>query len=89
MKQILDDVGTAFWTNLPLSDASRWAGIAKYITGEGVKSITLDPSTLGSGGTYINPTSWAKAKSIVAHSLDTVPAAAGAGGGSSGGGFSC
>jgi anionic cell wall polymer biosynthesis LytR-Cps2A-Psr (LCP) family protein len=89
MKQILDDVGTAFWTNLPLSDASRWAGIAKYISGDNVKSITLDPATLGSAGTYINPTTWARAKSLVAHSLDSVPKAPGATGGAGGGGFTC
>ncbi len=89
MQHILDDVGKAFWTNMPLGDAVQWAGIAKYITGDRVKSVTLDPTTLGSGSTYINPTTWAKAKYVVAHSLDTVPPAAGATGGSSGGGFTC
>ena len=89
MKKFLDDMGTAFWTNLPLGDASRWAGIAKYITGDSVKSITLDPASLGSAGTYINPTTWAKARYLVAHSLDNVPPATGGTGGSGGGGFSC
>lgn len=87
--KLLDDVGKAFWTNMPLSDASQWAGIAKYIGGDKVKSITLDPVTLGSGGSYINPTTWAKARYIVAHSLDSVPPAVGGSGGSTGSGFSC
>jgi anionic cell wall polymer biosynthesis LytR-Cps2A-Psr (LCP) family protein/TM2 domain-containing membrane protein YozV len=91
--KFLGDVGPAFWTNLPLADnASTWAGLAKYITGDNVKSITLDPASLGNPrSTYINPTTWAKAKYIVAHSLDSVPAANGSGaaGGGGGGGFSC
>ena len=90
----MQDVGTAFWTNLPLADsASQWAGLAQAITGTDVKSITLDPATLGSPRTtYINATTWAKAKYIVAHSLDSVPAAGGSGGsGGNGGagGFHC
>jgi anionic cell wall polymer biosynthesis LytR-Cps2A-Psr (LCP) family protein len=85
---LLNSLGSAFWTNLPLSDATQWAGLAKGITGGSVKSITLDPATLGVNTTYINPTTWARAKSIVAHSLDTVPAATASGGGG-GGGLSC
>ncbi len=86
---LMQHLGTAFWTNMPLqTDASQWAGMAKYIVGGSVKSITLDPATLGVNTTYINPTTWAKAKDLVAHSLDSVPAATGSGG-SGGGGFSC
>jgi anionic cell wall polymer biosynthesis LytR-Cps2A-Psr (LCP) family protein len=85
---LINHLGTAFWTNMPLTDASQWAGMAKYIVGGSVKSITLDPGTLGVNTTYINSTTWAKAKDIVAHSLDTVPVASGSGG-SSGSGFSC
>jgi anionic cell wall polymer biosynthesis LytR-Cps2A-Psr (LCP) family protein len=84
---LLNSLGSAFWTNLPLADATQWAGLAKGITGGNVKSITLDPATLGVNTTYINPTTWARAKSIVAHSLDTVPAASSSGGG--GGGLGC
>jgi len=84
---LVDSLGTAFWTDLPLSDASRWAGLAKAILGGNVKSITLDPTTTGSGSTMINPTSWNTVKNLVAHSLDGVPA--GGSGGSGGGGFSC
>jgi len=92
LKGITDHLGNAFWTNMPLTDASQWAGLAKYIVGGSVKSITLDPATLGVKTTYINTTTWAKAKDLVAHSLDSVPAATGgggSGGGSGGGGFSC
>jgi anionic cell wall polymer biosynthesis LytR-Cps2A-Psr (LCP) family protein len=88
---LIQDVGSAFWTNLPLSDASKWAGLAQHVLGENVKSITLDPASLGTNSTYINSTTWAKAKSIVAHSLDGVPPAEGGngGGGGDGGFFSC
>jgi anionic cell wall polymer biosynthesis LytR-Cps2A-Psr (LCP) family protein len=87
---LINHLGSAFWTNMPLTDASQWAGMAKYIVGGSVKSITLDPATLGVDTTYINTTTWNKAKDIVAHSLDSVPAASGSGGsGAGGGGFSC
>src|SRR5450759_3166699 len=85
---LVNHLGTAFWTNMPLTDASQWAGMAKYIVGGSVKSITLDPATLGVDTTYINTKTWAKAKDLVAHSLDSVPAASASGGGG-GGGFSC
>ncbi|MGZ6055771.1 MAG: LCP family protein [Isosphaeraceae bacterium] len=76
-----------FKTDLPLSDISQWAGLAQSIVGGNVKSINLDPTTLGNPGvTYINQTSWAKAKDIVAHSLDGVPSASPSGGGGGGGG---
>jgi anionic cell wall polymer biosynthesis LytR-Cps2A-Psr (LCP) family protein len=85
---LINHLGSAFWTNMPLTDASQWAGMAKYIVGGSVKSITLDPATLGVNTTYISATTWAKAKDLVAHSLDSVPAATGGGGGG-GSGFSC
>ena len=88
LKKITDHLGQAFWTNMPLTDASQWAGMAKYIVGGSIKSITLDPGTLGVNTTYISPATWAKAKDLVAHSLDSVPAATGGGGGG-GGGFNC
>ncbi len=84
---LVNALGSAFWTDMPLSDATQWASLAKKITGGNVKSITLDPATLGVNTTYINPTTWARAKSIVAHSLDSVPAATGTGAG--GGGLGC
>jgi len=87
---LINNLGSAFWTNMPLTDASQWAGMAKYIVGGSVKSITLDPTTLGVNTTYISAATWATAKSIVAHSLDSVPAATGSGGSSGGaGGFGC
>jgi anionic cell wall polymer biosynthesis LytR-Cps2A-Psr (LCP) family protein len=76
-----------FKTDLPLTDISKWAGLAQNIVGGNVKSINLDPTTLGNPGvTYINQTTWAKARDVVAHSLDSVPAAAPSGGGGGGGG---
>ncbi len=85
---LVNNLGTAFWTNMPLGDASQWAGMAKYIVGANVKSITLDPKTLGTNTTYINATSWATIKNLVAHSLDNVPPVSASGGGG-GSGFSC
>jgi anionic cell wall polymer biosynthesis LytR-Cps2A-Psr (LCP) family protein len=84
-----------FKTDLPLTDISKWAGMAQRIVGGNVKSINLDPTTLGNPGvTYISTTSWAKAKDISAHSLDSVPVASpsagsSSGGGGGGGGFGC
>ena len=88
---LLTHLGTAFWSNLPPTDASQWAGLAQHIFGGNVKSVTLDPATLGTNSTYINPTTLAKAKSIVAHSLDNTPkgGSGGSGGGGGGGGFHC
>jgi anionic cell wall polymer biosynthesis LytR-Cps2A-Psr (LCP) family protein len=83
---LINNLGSAFWTNMPLTDASQWAGMAKYIVGGSVKSITLDPTTLGVNSTYISASTWQTAKSIVAHSLDSVPVATGSGSGSAGGG---
>jgi anionic cell wall polymer biosynthesis LytR-Cps2A-Psr (LCP) family protein len=90
---IITSLGSAFWTNMPPGDIDKWAGMAKYITGDNVQSIELAPGT-GSGSigtsTYINTASWAKAQSLVAHSLDNAPAAtSGGSGGGGGGGFSC
>jgi anionic cell wall polymer biosynthesis LytR-Cps2A-Psr (LCP) family protein len=89
--KLLTHLGVALWTNLPRTDASKWAGMAQRIFGANVKSLTLDPATLGTSSTYINPTTLAKAKNLVAHSLDSVPAAgsSGGGGGGGGGGLSC
>jgi hypothetical protein len=76
-----------FKTDLPMTDVSKWAGLAQNIVGGNVKSINLDPSTLGNPGvTFINQTTWDKAKDIVAHSLDGVPTAGPSGGGGGGGG---
>jgi anionic cell wall polymer biosynthesis LytR-Cps2A-Psr (LCP) family protein len=89
---LISDLGSTFWTNLPFRDDTvTWVGLAQHILGQNVKTITLDPTTLGNAkSTFINPTTWAKAKDIVAHSLDGVPPAdSGGGGGNGGGGFTC
>jgi anionic cell wall polymer biosynthesis LytR-Cps2A-Psr (LCP) family protein len=86
---ILTHLGDALWTNLPRTDASKWAGLAQHIFGGNIKSLTLDPGTLGTTSTYINPTTWAKAKDLVAHSLDSVPAGTSGGSSGGGGGLSC
>ena len=88
---LITSLGSAFWTNMPVGDIDKWAGMAKYVTGDHVVSVELAPGT-GSGSigpsTYINPTEWTKAQSLTAHSLDSAPAAT-SGGSSGGGGFSC
>jgi anionic cell wall polymer biosynthesis LytR-Cps2A-Psr (LCP) family protein len=89
---LVTSLGSAFWTNMPLGDVDKWAGMAKYITGDHVVSIELGPGT-GSGAigpsTYINTAEWNKAQSLVAHSLDNAPAATSGGSSGGGGGFSC
>jgi anionic cell wall polymer biosynthesis LytR-Cps2A-Psr (LCP) family protein len=91
VSSLINDM-SMFKTDLPTADISQWAGLAQNIVGGNVKSINLDPTTLGNPGvTYINQTTWAKAKDLVAHSLDGVPAAtpSGGGGGGGGGGLGC
>jgi anionic cell wall polymer biosynthesis LytR-Cps2A-Psr (LCP) family protein len=87
---LISDLGTAFWTNLPLDPSliSQWAGLAEHISSGSIKSITLDPTTTGARNDVLTAASAATARNVVAHSLDGVPVASGSGGGG-GGGFSC
>ena len=81
VRSLMDDM-KMFKTDLPLTDISQWAGLAQNIVGGNVKSINLDPASLGNPGVmYINQTTWAKAKDLAAHSLDGVPGATPSGGG--------
>jgi anionic cell wall polymer biosynthesis LytR-Cps2A-Psr (LCP) family protein len=91
------DIPYAFNSDLPVTnpqDLQAWASLAKNILGGNVKSLVLDPTTAGqpyvtvSGISYpaVDANSWANIKNIVAHSLDTVPAATPSG---SGGSSSC
>jgi len=86
-------LGAAFWTNMPLTDASKWAGMAKlHRQRERSKSITLDPArwVILPPPTF-NSTTWNTAKSIVAHQPGQrpLPRARAASSGGGGGGFSC
>lgn len=89
---LVTSLGKAFWTNNPtlLADATQLAGLAEHMFGKDVHKINLDPPTLGIKSTqvYITPAIWSNIKTMVAHSLDTVPAASGGTSGG-GGGFSC
>ena len=82
----LSDIPYAFNSDLPITNAQdlqEWASLAKNILGGNVKSLVLDPTSTGqpyvtvSGISYpaVDATSWANIKSIVASSLDNVPAA--------------
>lgn len=82
----LQDIPYAFNSDLPITDPQdlqEWAGLAKNVLGGNVESVVLDPTTAGQhyvvvgGISYpeVDATSWTKIKSIVAHSLDNVPAA--------------
>jgi anionic cell wall polymer biosynthesis LytR-Cps2A-Psr (LCP) family protein len=89
---LINSVGDAMKTDMPLADAGKWAGLAQHILGGNVTTVNLDPATLGVRGSqvYFTPALWAKAKNLVAHSLDNAtPASGGGSGGSSGGGFTC
>ena len=90
----LSDIPYAFNSDMPITnpqDLQEWASLAKNILGGNVKSLILDPTTTGQTfvGQYpaVDATSWTRIKSIVAHSLDNVPAATATSG--SGGGSSC
>ena len=88
---LINSLGNAVSTNMPLADAGQWAGLAQHILGNNVATVNLDPATLGVRGSqvYFTPALWAKAKSLVAHSLDNAVPASGGSGGSGGSGFSC
>jgi anionic cell wall polymer biosynthesis LytR-Cps2A-Psr (LCP) family protein len=91
---LIQHVGNGFNTNLPLSALPQWARIGQRILGGSVKTIVLDPTSMGESfiNTYpaIDATSWAKIKDTVAHSLDSVPTATGSpGDAGAAGGFSC
>jgi anionic cell wall polymer biosynthesis LytR-Cps2A-Psr (LCP) family protein len=91
---LVQHLGGALNTDLPITsdkDVKQWINLAQHTLGGNIKTIVLDPTTTGESfiGGYpaIDPTSWAKIKDIVKHSLDDVPSATSSGGG--GGGFSC
>ncbi len=87
---LVGDLGNAFWTSLPLDPSviSQWAALAEHISAGNIKSITLDPSTTGAANDVLTAKSVATIQSVVAHSLDGIPAASGTSGGG-GGGLSC
>ena len=92
---LISHIYYAFHTDLPINNPAAvqaWAGIASHVAGASVKTKVLDPATLGQiavqGYPAFDPTSWAVAKTITAHSLDDVPAAGGSGG-PGGAGFKC
>jgi anionic cell wall polymer biosynthesis LytR-Cps2A-Psr (LCP) family protein len=76
----------AFNTDLPLTgaDVQAWAGLAQHVLGGDVKSLVMDPTTLGQpflkGYPAFDAASVAKLQDMVKHSLDSVPAATGSGG---------
>jgi anionic cell wall polymer biosynthesis LytR-Cps2A-Psr (LCP) family protein len=91
---LLSDLGQAFWTDMPTdgSTLTTLAGLAHNITGSNVQRFSLDPGTLHSPSktTMITVDGWATARAIVAHGLDSAPAAtSGTGNGGNGGGSHC
>lgn len=84
---ILNALGSSVWTNLPESDAPTIAALAAKVGTSNTADYSLDPSTTGAAYDMLNATSLAKIRSIVASSLNKVPA--GISGGSGGGGLSC
>jgi len=88
---LISDLGTAFWTNLPLDPSviSSWVGLAEHITTGNLKSVVLDPSTSGAKNNVLTSASVTTIRNVVAHSLDNVPASSPGGGGGGGGGFGC
>lgn len=87
---LITNLGQGFWTDLPISDAPAVAGLAQSITGGNLKTWSLAPARNDPGyyTNYLDSAKWARIKGIVAHGLDSAPAASG-GSGSGSGGFHC
>jgi LCP family protein required for cell wall assembly len=84
---LIKTLGQAFWTDMPMEDATALAGLAEQVGTGNVKSIELVPKLTGNPVGFLNIPRLANVRYIVAHGLDRVtPAGGGAG---SGGGFGC
>ena len=89
---LLSDLGQAFWTDMPTDGdtLTRLAGLAHNIAGGNVQRFSMDPGTLHSPSktTMITLDGWTAARNMVAHGLDSAPAASSSGGSGGGGGGS-
>jgi anionic cell wall polymer biosynthesis LytR-Cps2A-Psr (LCP) family protein len=87
---LMSALGSAFWTDMPASDAPALAALAEKVGTSNVKSIELVPSLTGNPVGFLTIGRVATVRNIVAHGLDGVPAGGGSGGsGGGGGGLSC
>jgi LCP family protein required for cell wall assembly len=87
---LISALGSAFWTDMPIADASILARLAERVGTGNVKSIELVPSVTGNPVGFLTVPRWATVRWIVAHGLDGVPPSSpGGNGGSGAGGFSC
>ncbi len=86
---LIGALGSAFWTDMPIEDASTLVALAERIGTGNVKSIELVPAVTGNPVGFLTVPRWATVRDIVAHALDDVPPASSGGGSGGGGGFSC
>ena len=88
---LISDLGSAFWTDMPIEDASALASVAQKVGVENVNNVEMVPAVTGNPVGFLNVPRWMTVRSIVAHGLDKVPASSGggSGSGSGGGGLGC
>jgi LCP family protein required for cell wall assembly len=87
---LISTLGSAFWTDMPASDAPALAALAEHVGTSNVKSIELVPALTGNPVGFLTIGRVATVRNIVAHGLDGVPAGGGSSsGGGGGGGLSC
>ena len=87
---LISDLGSALWTDMPKSDAATLAALAERVGAGNINNVELVPSITGNPVGYLNVPRWMTVRNIVAHGLDNVPASSGGSSGSGGGGgLSC
>ena len=86
---LIDALGSAFWTDMPETDAAQLAGLAQRVGTTNVKNIALIPSVTSNPVGFLTIPRWMIVRNIVAHGLDDVPPSSSGGGGGGGSGFGC
>jgi LCP family protein required for cell wall assembly len=93
VNDLIGALGSAFWTDMPRSDAAALAALAERVGTGNVKNVALVPQLTGNPVGFLNIPRWMTVRWIVSHGLDTVAPASSPSSGSSGsggnGGFSC
>ena len=90
VNDLIGALGSAFWTDMPRSDAGALAALAERVGTGNVKNIALVPQLTGNPVGFLNIPRWMTVRWIVSHGLDTVaPASTPSGGSGGNGGFSC
>jgi LCP family protein required for cell wall assembly len=86
---LMTSLGDAFWTDMPVEDASALASLAEKVGSGNVNNVEMVPSVTGNPVGFLTVPRWATVRDIVAHGLDKVPAGGGSGSGGGSGGLGC